>query len=129
MQKELDWTRQRSVCQEPEKKSLKRSPRGSTTSRMTLLVYSGCMAMLEPGSRPSPIRLLIASESSGVWDRVTASTVPKRLNDATKRFSQQSHEIFLIATSKCGARWQKSSITTPHWRLHQISCSSGKSSS
>src|SRR6267154_3538082 len=129
MQKELDWTRQRNVCREPEKKSLTRSPRGSTTLRMTLLVYSGSTAMLVPVNRPSRIRLLITSESSVVWDRVTASTVPKRLNDATKRFSQQSHEICLIATSKCGARWQTSSITTPHWRLHQISCNSGKSSS
>src|SRR6267154_4361443 len=129
MQKELDWTRQRSVCQEPEKKSLKRSPHGSTTLRMTLLVYSGSMAMLGPANRPSPIRLLITSESSGVWDRVTASTVPKQLNDATKRFSQQSHEIFLLVMSKCGARWQTSFITTPHWPLRQISFSSGKSSS
>src|SRR6267154_4635339 len=129
MQGEQEWTQQRSVCREPEKKSLTRAPRGSTTLRMTLLVYSGSTAMLEPVNRPSPTRLLITSESSGVWDRVTATTVRKRLNDATKRFSQQSHEIFLLVTSKCGARWQTSSITTSHWLLHQISCSSGKSSS
>src|SRR6267154_4227800 len=106
MRGEQDWTRQRSVCRELEKQSLKRSSRGSTILRMTLLVYSGSTAMLVPVNRPSPIRLLITSESSGVWDRVTVSTVPERLNDATKKFSQQSHEICLIATSKCGARWQ-----------------------
>src|SRR6267154_776180 len=122
MQGEQGWTWEKGVRREPERKSLMGSLVGSTTSTMTP-AYSGSMAVLAPVNRPLPIRLLIASESLDVWDRVTASTVPKRLNDGTKRFSQQSHEIFLISTSKCGARWQTSSITTLHW----ISCNSGKS--